>query len=192
MNAKLLVVAGLAAAAVSANATITLATSGNFSLGGVFTHLNPLKPTYTANSSIASIAVNSGTKVGAGTLNQWWFSVVDSSDITTVSYSITVTGVTSKTNVSGLVSGWSYNSTTGAVGSTAYIMTPINDNVETLTGSHAFTQTLTFTENIANADTKTAFFKGNFQLTNVVPEPTGVAALAIGALGLLIRRRRTK
>jgi len=179
---KILVITGFAVAAVSANAQINLASAGSFSLGGVFNGL-PAVPTYTAGSSTSSIVLNNATS-GNGSLNQWWFSVADTSNITTVSYSITINGITPLTTVTGLVTGWSYSG--GVVGPTNYITTPI----AMLAGAGPSSRTFTFTEDITSAATTTAFFKGNFQFTNVVPEPTGVAALAVGALGLLIRRRR--
>lgn len=199
MNAtKILVIAGFAVAAVSANAQINLTGAGSFTLGGTFAGLGVM-PSYTPGSSITSIVVPNGPIGGGASLNQWWFSVTDTVPITTVTYSITVNDINASTVVSGLITGQSYNSGTSVVGPQYYIITPIFTNVELYTGSNASTQTLTFTENITGSidlntggPAMTAFFKGNFQFANVVPEPTGVAALAIGALGLLIRRRRTK
>jgi hypothetical protein len=209
----LFVVAGLAVAAVSANATITLTSGATFSLGGIWKNLG-VTPTYTANSSTSSIALATN-HVGNGSADTWWFSAVGTSDLTSVTYALTVTGITSKTKVSGAIMGFSYNGTTK--GSTIYSNSGnFNFNVEAATGSHAFTQTLDFTEflgigtntnfntygSISNSkglvigphawSTTMAFYEANFQVTNVVPEPTGVAALTIGALGLLIRRRRSK
>ena len=204
MNAKrLLVVSGLVAAAVSANAQINLTTSGAFTLGGIFKGLGAA-PGYTPGSSISSIVLG-GHKVGAASLNQWWFSVADSSDITSVTYQITLSGITSKTKVQGEITGQTYIK--GVIGPGMYSNTGnFNFNVDAATGSHAFTQTLDFTEYLTTGTdtdfdtyagaggpfaTKSAFYKGNFTFFNVVPEPTSVAALAIGALGLVIRRRRS-
>jgi hypothetical protein len=204
MNAKrLLVASGLVAVAVSANAQISLKNAGSFSLGGIFNGLGAT-PQYSNGSPTSSITLNNHKK-GAGSLNQWWFSVTDTgADITSVSYSITLTGINATTKVSGLIMGYNYVS--GTAGKTVYTNTQdFGFNVEAATGSHAYTQTLDFTEYLStgtNTDfntyaasdinSKTAFYKANFQFTNVVPEPTGVAALSIGALGLLIRRRRSK
>jgi len=192
MNAKkILLVSGLAAAAISANATITLTSSGTFTLGGAFAG-EGVVPTYSANSSVSSIAVG-GTGNGVGTLNQWWFSAVDTSgNLSTVQYSITLSGITANSTISGLITGWSFDSATGVVGATNYDTDAFYHNIDLWTNSSASTQTLTFTENVTTpGGSPTAFFKGNFQVTNLVPEPTGVAVLAIGALGLLVRRRRT-
>jgi hypothetical protein len=202
---RLLVIAGLAVAAVSANATINLASGATFIVGGVFTGLGA-QPTYTPGSSIASLVLNP-TKKGFGSINQWWFSAVDTTDLTSVTYQITLTGITSKTKVQGEIQGQTYNSKTGVIGPAMYSNTGnFAFNVDAATGSNAITQTLDFTEYLSNGsntqfntfagaggpfNTMTAFYKANFTFTNVVPEPTGVAALAIGALGLLIRRRRS-
>jgi len=209
---KLLVIAGLAVAAVSANATVNLASAAQFSLGGVWKNLGDA-PVYTVGSSSSTIDVVT-KKSGNGSLNQWWFSATGTSDLTSVTYAITVTGITAKTKVSGEIMGFSYTGSTK--GSTIYSNSGnFSFNLETATGSHAFTQTLDFTEFLGtgtNTDfntygdsytskgvligphawsTETAFYEGNFQFTNVVPEPSGVAAVAVGALGLLIRRRRS-
>jgi len=193
MNAKkILLVSGLAAAAISANATITLTPSGTFTLGGAFAG-EGATPSYSPNSSVSSIVVG-GTGNGVGTLNQWWFSAVDTSgSLTTVTYSITISGITAASTVSGLITGWSFDSATGVVGPSNYDTDAFYHNIDLWTSSSASTQTLSFTENVTAPPTgsPTAFFKGNFQFTNLVPEPTGVAVLAIGALGLLVRRRRS-
>jgi len=182
---KILVITGIAVAAVSANAQVNLTAAGSFSLGGVYAPQNPLMPTYTPGSSTTSITLGPSTP-GSGSLNQWWFSAIDTGGtLTTVTYDITVTGITPLTYVSGLVTGWAYNMTTGVVGPQNYITSFYNG----FAGPGPSTRTFAFTEDITSANTSTAFFKGNFQLTDVVPEPTGIAALAIGALGLLIRRR---
>jgi len=190
---KILVIAGFAVAAVSANAQINLTGAGSFSLGGTFSALSAT-PQYTPGSSISSIVLGNGPIGTGGSLNQWWFSVGDTSAINSVTYSVTVSDINASTLATGLITGQSYDPTTGVVGPQYYIITPFFFNVETLTGSTASTQTLNFTEVIATSGmgATTAFFKGNFQFTNVVPEPTGVAALSIGALGLLIRRRKSK
>jgi len=192
---KILVAAGFAVAAASAHAQITLMGAGSFSFGGVFSSLSAM-PTYPAPllaSSTTSLVMNNGALSGNGSLNQWWFSVTDAAGpITSVTYSITLSGITASTVVTGLVEGQSFNPTTGAVGPGFYIISGIGTNVEAYTGSTAYRQTISFTENISASSTSTAFFKGNFQFANVVPEPTGIAALSIGALGLLIRRRRSK
>jgi len=185
---KILVITGIAVAAVSANAQVNLTASGAFTLGGVYAPQNPLQPTYVPGSSTTSITLGP-TGVGSGSLNQWWFSAVDTGGtLTTVTYDITVTGITPLTYVSGLVTGWTYDPSTGIVGPTNYI----TDFIGGFAGPGGTTRTFSFTEDITADMTSTAFFKGNFQFTDVVPEPTGVAALAIGALGLLIRRRRAK
>jgi len=194
---KILVIAGFAVAAVSANAQINLTGAGSFSLGGTFG--GPAVPTYTPGSSISMIVLGNGPIGGGGSLNQWWFSAVDNVPLTTVTYGITVNDINASTIVTGLIEAQSYVPATGVVGPQFYAITPIFYNVEAYTGSTASTQTVWFTENVTGAIdpntgglATTAFFKGNFQFANVVPEPTGVAALAIGALGLLIRRRRSK
>jgi len=126
-------------------------------------------------------------------LNQWWFSAVDTgANITTVSYAITLNGVNAQTIVSGLVTSQSYDPATGQIGPAYYLISGPSGFVDLLPGWNSPTHTLTVTGDITSAATPTAFFKGNFTFFNVVPEPTSVAALSIGALGLLIRRRRTK
>jgi len=203
---RLLVVSGLAVAAVSANAQINLTNAGTFSLGGVFKTLGA-SPAYTPGSSMSTITINP-TKVGSGSLNQWWFSVVDSSDITSVTYSITLSGITTHTKIQNEIMGYSYDGLPGGVGPQLYTNTGnFTFNIDVATGSTASTQTLNFTEFLTtgtNTDfdryalpggpfsVNTAFFKANFTVLQVVPEPTGIAALTVGALGLLIRRRRTK
>jgi hypothetical protein len=191
MNAKILVIAGFAAAAISANAQINLTGAGSFSLGGTFSALGVM-PTYTPGSSISSIVLNN-TLPGYGSLNQWWFSVIDTgADISTVSYAITLNGVTANTLVAGLVTSQSYDPVSGQVGPGYYLIDSTSGFVDLMSGWNPVTHTLTVTEDISASTTPTAFFKGNFTFFNVVPEPTGVAALAIGALGLLIRRRKSK
>jgi len=190
MNAKILVVASLAAAAISANAQINLTGAGSFSLGGVFSSL-AATPQYTPGSSISTIVLNN-TMSGYGSLNQWWFSAIDTSgNISTVSYSITLNGVNAGTAVTGLVTSQAYDPATGIVGPSYYLIDGTGGFVDLMPGWNPVTHTLTVTEDISTALTSTAFFKGNFTFFNVVPEPTPVAALAIGALGLLIRRRKS-
>jgi hypothetical protein len=187
---KILVVAGFAVAAISAHAQINLTSAGSFSQGGTFSGASV--PTYTPGSSISSIVLGNGPIGAGGSLNQWWFSVTDTADITTVSYSITVNDVDANTQMTGLILAQSYNSATGVVGPQFYLIDPLFSNVETNPGWNPITDTLTITEDITGAFSTTAFFKGNIQFSEAVPEPTGVAALAVGALGLLIRRRRSK
>lgn len=211
MNAKkLLFVTGLAVVAASANAVITLYPSGSFTLGGVFSHDNPLQPTYTPNSSLSSIAVTA-SGAGSGSLNQWWFADVDSAPISSVTYQMTVGNLTATSAVSFEVTVMPYTPNAGNPGNGVVGKVPIfiadllPHNVFAITGSSAATQTLDFTFNMGvGVDTFTnyyggllsppnnAFYKANFQITNVVPEPTPVAVLAVGALGLLMRRRRSK
>jgi len=191
MNAKILVIAGFAAAAISANAQINLTGAGSFSLGGTFSALGAT-PQYTPGSSISSIVLNNSLP-GFGSLNQWWFSAIDTgANITTVSYAITLNGVNLNTIVAGLVTAQSFNPATGQVGPGYYLIDSTSGFVDLMPGWNPVTHTLTVTEDISAASTPTAFFKGNFTFFNVVPEPTGVAALAVGALGLLIRRRKSK
>jgi len=193
ISKKFLAVPVLALAAASANATITLTGSGSLLLGGVFAGQDGLQPTYTANSSVSSIVLNS-VGSGVGTMSLWYFSDVDSSPITTVTYQITVSGIGPSTEVAGLIQAFSFDPATGNVGPTNYLTTPIFYNVDALDSSNANTQTLTFVENLQGAgfNVNNAYFEGNIQFLNAVPEPTGIAAVAVGALGLLIRRRRTK
>jgi len=211
MNAKkLLFVTGLAVVAASANAVITLYPSGAFTLGGVFAHDNPLQPSYAPNSSLTSITVTAN-KAGSGSLNQWWFADVDSTNITSVTYQMTVSDLTAISAVSFEVTVMPYtpqknNPGNGTVGKVPlFIDDLLPHNVFAITGSTAGTQTLDFTFNMGvGVNTFTnyygnlasipdnAFYKANFQITNLVPEPTPVAVLAVGALGLLMRRRRSK
>jgi hypothetical protein len=191
MNAKILVIAGFAAAAISANAQINLTGAGSFSLGGTFSGLGAT-PVYTPGSSITTIMLNN-TLPGYGSLNQWWFSVVDTgANISTVSYAITLNGVSSQTAVTDLVTAQAFDPATGQVGPSYYLVDGSGGYVDLMPGWNPVTHTLTVTEDISLSTTPTAFFKGNFTFFNVVPEPTGVAALAIGALGLLVRRRKSK
>jgi hypothetical protein len=188
---KILVVAGVAVAAVSANAQVNLTGAGSFALGGIFSGLG-VSPTYTPGSSVSSIVLNNSGG-GFGSLNQWWFSAVDTTaNLTTISYSITLNGVNANTTVAGLVTAQSYDPVSGQIGPQYYLIGGPSGFVDALPGWNGATHTLTVTDDLTAFGTPTAFFKGNFTFFNVVPEPTGVAALSIGALGLLIRRRKSK
>jgi len=188
---KFLIATGLVAVSVAAQAQINLTGAGSFSLGGNFAGTGAT-PVYTPGSSVSAITV-SPTAAGHGSLNQWWFSVASSSNISTVTYSVTLSGINANSAVSGLITAWNYNSTTGVVGPTNYLASPIFiTSIDAYTGSTASTQTLNFVENISTVTSETAFFEGNLQFRNIgpVPEPSGIAAMSLGALGLLIRRRR--
>jgi hypothetical protein len=189
ISKRFLAIPVLALAAVSAHAQVNLTGSGSLVLAGVFAAENGLQPTYTPGSSTSSIAVTAST-AGVGTLSGWYFTATDPSDLGSVTYSLTITGVNANTYVAGLIQ--SFNYVGGTAGSTNYVTTPIFYNVEALTGSSAFTQTVTFSQDLTGYSTTAAYFEGNIQVLNAVPEPAPVAVLGVGALGLLIRRRRSK
>jgi hypothetical protein len=185
---KLILAAAFAGAAVAAQAQIALTGSGSFILGGTFTGLSSV-PQYTPGSSVSTLSIAPAVS-GNGSINEWGFSVVDTVPITTVTYSITLSGITSSTDIFGLIQGFNYTPASGTVGSTLYINTAIATNIDSYTGSTASTQTINFTEDITSVKSTTAFFEGDFQVTNAVPEPSTFAVAGLGLVGLFIRRRR--
>jgi len=189
MNTKKLFIAStMVAVAAAAQAQITLTAAGTFLPGGVFTG-NPA-PTYSGTTTSVTVVP---TGVGTGTLDGWYFNAQASSGtIGDVTYQITLSGITPTTIVGGAIEVQSYDAATGVVGSAVYtqdVIVPFN--VELTTLSTAYTQTFDITTNITAAATTTAFYEGNITIANVVPEPSGFAAVGFGALGLLIRRRRS-
>ena len=189
---KLLIVLGIATASIAANATINLSGAGSFSLAGSYTGLG-VTPVYTPASTISSLDLTSASLTSPGSVNQWWFSAVDTSGhLGQITYQIKLSGINAYTSIAGLITADSYNKTTKQVGPTKYATNMFFGTVESLTGSTAATQVIDITTDISAAHVSTAFFKGNIQVFQAVPEPSSVAAMGIGAAGLLIRRRRSK
>jgi len=182
---KLLIVCGLAVAAVSANATITLANGGPFTLSGAFAG-SPALPSF-GNSPTTTVSITSVTS-GLGSIQDWWFSAVESqtnTNLGTLNFVINVSGVTPTSLLFGSVTVLPYNPVTNTQGSTAYGTMPVLESIAS--GS------ATVSVDVTNfAATQTAFIEGDFWVTDAVPEPAPVAVLGVGALGLLIRRRRSK
>jgi hypothetical protein len=190
MNTKKLLVAfSLVAASVAAQAQLTL--SGvSFKLGAGFSSLG-VTPTYNDTLGTANVSLVTPGTYALGTANSWVFTAVDTTDIGMLDYDITLNHLTPGTEIFAVLTAYQYDpSNPTLIGSEYGSGMTVLSTVDAITGSSASTQTLDLGYDLTQFSTMDAEYKLNVTIANAVPEPTGIAALSLGALGLLARRRR--
>jgi hypothetical protein len=190
MNTKKLLVAfGLVAASVAAQAQLTL-TGVSFKLGAGFSSLG-VTPTYNDALGTANVSLLTAGTYALGTVNSWVFTAVDTSDIGLLNYDITLNHLTPGTEIFAVLTAYEYDPNHPTlIGSEYGTGLTVLNTVDAISGSSASTQTLDLGYDLTSFSTMDAEYKLNVTIANVVPEPTGIAALSLGALGLLARRRR--
>jgi len=215
-NAKLIVASGLVAATAFANASLSLTQTYAPTMGGAFTGF-PNTPTYNTGTGTASLTVTPAAVITTGTINKWWFTAEDTSNLGTIEFKVKIGGA----NPANLLHAGSkyfaslevdnFTQTNGAavgVGTIGKKITNYTDNGHivngTITPSYVGVvphlglasfdaSTDTFTFGFTGVGVKMAEYKLNLTLQDIgpVPEPTSVAAVAFGLAGLIIRRRRS-
>lgn len=202
---KLALVGSVVAAAAAANAQIVLSpdSPNTFKLGGGYASY-PYTPSYAG--AVTSLNMSSATAT-TGTVNGYNF-FADATGagqyVTSVTFVLQLAGVTANSkmvnlNISALAADSSHN-TYASIGPGFHLSTLTS--IETSPYFNATNDTFTVTYSVAAAKQKyvewefnDAFVgvtvKGSSGTVTAAPEPAGIAAMAFGVAGLLIRRRRS-
>jgi len=210
MNYKILSIASLAVAAVSANAGIVLtqvtAPVGDKAYAG---HVSAA--TYNASPGVASFSVTGGVAAGnalhPGVIKSWDFNALSSTAILSQDIKTAVSGVTAnsfvmftetiskvgtnttstldKFTTSGTFKAVSGLSFTQGVGTATYSGGILDFNIN-LSSFAAKDLDIKFTETFENLTATTV----TSTTVPAVPEPGAICSMALGLAGLMIRRRR--
>jgi hypothetical protein len=189
----LLVLSAIGTVAV-ANAALTLTpVAGTFKYGGGFSGLLST-PSYNNALGTANLTVSPSGPVSFGSINKWWFIASQSSGTITqpLSYDVTLSGITANTSIFATLTAYKYNPATNSIvgGALGPGLTVVK-NVDAYTGGTGSTQDIKFAYDVSSWNVSNVEYKLNVSVYNAVPEPTSVAAMAVGVIGLMIRRRRT-
>jgi len=189
---RTLVVALAVVTVASANAALTLTpVPGSFSYGGGFSGL-PTTPSYNNALGTSSLTVSPVTVTPFGQINGWFFTAKESSGTITqpLTYDLTLSGINANTFVFATLTAFTYSPTTG-VGAELGSGSQILGTVDSITGLTSYTQLLKFAYDVTPYNVNDVEYKLNVSVYNAVPEPTSVAAMAVGVVGLMFRRRRS-